>query len=257
MSQRSDLQSVEEFFASLSPPSKAEEGFSGRGKKVARRRGKSVAENKNAKEKEVGEKEKENEKKGLEAGPSMGTDAPQHQRSVSQQMTGQPQMAGVNANLPLDQPFDISSFDITSPSLYQHTQSFDPNYYGNSPQFNQTLHFVSTLPAIDRQMVFGAAYSGFDPVGAQAVDQPSASGMPMDASMGNFPTTNAWEQLDMSTYGFSDAFMNGGGDIGSSAWLLPFNIEPPSFGGSAVDDLGNSALDGMDLTDVPGDPTSG
>jgi hypothetical protein len=253
MSQRSDLQSVEEFFASLSPPSKAEEGFSGRGKKVPRRRGKSVAENKGA----MKEKEVENGKKGVEAGPLTSTEALQHQRSVSQQITEQPQLAGLNANLPLDQPFDISSFDITSPSLYQHSQGFDPNYYGNSPQFNQSLSFVSTLPAIDRQMVFGAAYSGFDPVGAQAVDQPSTSGMPIEDSMGNFASTNPWEQLDMSTYGFSDAFMNGGGDVVSSAWLLPFNIEPPSFRGSAVDDLGNSALDGMDLTDVPGDQTNG
>jgi len=215
-----------------------------------------VAENKKT--------EKDGEKgKGVATTPSTGagsvTDI-QRRGSVSQQLPGQNLSNATNTNLDLNlnQPFDLSTFDITSPSLYQNPQFNDPYTYGGSPtspHFNGNLHFISTLPAIDRQMVFGAAYSGLDQSSNHNTgNQNLSSGvhnLNSDA-LGNFTSTNPWDQLDVTTYGFSDPFGGGGTggmDTSSSAWLLPFNIEPPNFGGS-VEDFGNTALDGMDLSDL-------
>ncbi|OCT53126.1 putative C6 transcription factor [Cladophialophora carrionii] len=265
MSQRSDLQSVEEFFASLSPPSKADDTIGRGNKKVARRRGKSVAENKKA---DKDEKTKEGDKgKGTPstaakgAGPSISGQDSQRRQSMSQTLPDQ-RLSGtagdLNLSINLNQPFDLSSFDITSPSLYQNTQFADPYNYGNSPtspQFGGNLHFLSTLPAIDRQMVYGAAYGGLDPsTSNNNGGQNASSGLNNLGSppIGNFGSTNPWDQLDLTTYGLNDPFAGGHGtmDTSSSAWLLPFNIEPPSFGGSGMEEFGNTALDGMDLSDL-------
>ncbi len=261
MSQRSDLQSVEEFFASLSPPSKADDTIGRGNKKVARRRGKSVAENKKLDKDEKG-KEAEKGKGNAStsgAGPSSSGQDPRRQ-SVSQALPGRTLSStatDLNPNLNLNQPFDLSSFDITSPSLYQNTGFPDPYAYGatpTSPQFGGNLSFISTLPAIDRQMVFGAAYAGLDQSTSNNGNQNTSSGMNLDnsPSLGNFGSTNPWDQLDLTTYGFNDPFAGGGTgmDTSSSAWLLPFNIEPPNFGGSGMEDFGNAALDGMDLSDL-------
>ncbi|KIY00163.1 uncharacterized protein Z520_03848 [Fonsecaea multimorphosa CBS 102226] len=281
MSQRSDLQSVEEFFASLSPPSKAEDGaggLAGRGKKIPRRRGKSVAENKKADKEDKGEKSKGNNNNtsssttaaAAGAGSGAGSSTTelqdsQRRQSVSQQLAGQhlptTSAADLSLNLNLNQPFDLASFDITSPSLYQNAQFSDPYTYGGSPtspHYN-SLSFISTLPAIDRQMVFGAAYAGMDPTGTgggnSGNQNNASSGLNNlnSPSVGNFASTNPWDQLDLTTYGFNDPFAGGGTsgmDTSSSAWLLPFNIEPPNFGGGGLEEFGNSALDGMDLSDL-------
>jgi hypothetical protein len=267
MSQRSDLQSVEEFFASLSPPSKADDALGRGNKKVARKRGKSVAENKKG-DKE--EKSKEGDKgkgnvpisSGTAAGPSMASQDSQRRASMSQGGAADQQQllntAGEDTSMALNtnQPFDLASFDITSPSLYQNTQFSDQYNYTGSPG-NPHIHghypFISTLPAIDRQIVFGAAYGGLDPTSNHG-HQNTSSGLNnlTSPTTGNFGSTNPWDQLDMTTYGFSDPFAGGTGgmDTSSSAWLLPFNIEPPNFGTTGMEDFGNTALDGMDLTDL-------
>ena len=266
MSQRSDLQSVEEFFASLSPPSKADDTLGGRGnKKVARRRGKSVAENKKS---EREEKEKEKGKGpvvDLVAGatPSTADQDPQRRQSMSQTLPGQrlsstAPATDVNFNNQPNQPFDLSSFDITSPSLYHNTQFSEPYNYGNSPTepFGGNLNFISTLPAIDRQMVFGAAYADLNQSGSNnnGGNQNTSSALANinSPAMGNFGSTNPWDQLDLTAYGFNDPFAGGSGgmDTSSSAWLIPFNIEPPNFGGAGMEDFGSTALDGMDLSDL-------
>lgn len=56
----------------------------------------------------------------------------------------------------------------------------------------------------------------------------------------------------MNGFGFNDPLGGGMGmmDTSSSAWLLPFNIEPPNYGG--MEEFGNTALDGMDLNDLAG-----
>lgn len=285
MSQRSDLQSVEEFFASLSPPSKGEDGpgaAGGRGKKVARRRGKSVAENKKGANATAST--------GVTAATGIGTGTATGvggnvgtassvggptvatsgglSADTQRQQQAQPSQPGLHIpvttptgpdlNLNLTHPFNPSDFDITSPTLYHtpqfpggqqvqgHASSNDPyNYHAAG------FPFVSSLPEIDRQMVFGA-YAGLDP----SVASTHGTGALNDnsPSMGQFGASNPWEGLDMGGFGGYGDMHGGMMDTGSSAWLLPFNIEPPSYGN--MEDYGGSALDGMDLGDLAG-PNAG
>lgn len=267
MSQRSDLQSVEEFFASLSPPSKADDGSGGtRGKKIARRRGKSVAENKKS-----GTGGGNATASALSSsGPAIGGATSQHRQPQPQQMQPPPphqqseqQLSDPRAGLNLAQSFNPVEFDIPSPPLYQTprfpggpSQPGDPYTYGSPTSPHLNLHFAPNLPAIDRQMVFGA-YANVDPSshnnpGVSAIDNLNSN----SPSLGNFGSGNPWDQLDINGFGFNDPLAGGTGgmDAGSSAWFLPFNIEPPNYGG--MEDFGNTALDGMDFGDLSG-PTSG
>ncbi|KAK5046937.1 hypothetical protein LTR84_007291 [Exophiala bonariae] len=283
MSQRSDLQSVEEFFASLSPPSKGEDGVGGagsgaggRGKKVARRRGKSVAENKKGSNAtasasatatgtgtgvvgNVGTASGAGATATVSGGLSLDT---QRQQQAQQSQPGLhipgTTPTGPDPNLNLTHPFNPSDFDITSPTLY-HTPQFPggqqvPGHASSNDPYNYHaagFPFVSSLPEIDRQMVFGA-YAGLDP----SVASTHGTGALNDnsPSMGQFGASNPWEGLDMGGFGGYGDMHGGMMDTGSSAWLLPFNIEPPSYGN--LEDYGGSALDGMDLGDLAG-PTAG
>lgn len=279
MSQRSDLQSVEEFFATLSPPSKADDGPGGlRGKKVARRRGKSVVETPGKKAKDIkGEAASAATKDGSKEGPptsnpggagatatvispltpTAAAGTTPHQPSQSSQ--GGHQVHRLSSAAPQDinlaHQFNPSDFDITSPSLYGTAQYGGPQQsqpgndpFGYSSPNNQGFNnfaFASALPQMDRQMVFGA-YAGLDPANA------SGQGLSLNANspMNNFPANNPWDAIDWTGFGgYGD--MNGGSvDMSSSAWLLPFNIEPPSY--SEMGEYGGTALDGMDLSDLGG-----
>ncbi|KIW16020.1 hypothetical protein PV08_06071 [Exophiala spinifera] len=277
MSQRSELQSVEEFFASLSPPSKADDGPGGqRGKKIARRRGKSVAENK---------KDAKGAGKNATAAGSSSIATPTNSAATASAAAGAPISSTSNAGLAaqaqqqqqvrprlssnatevnISQPFNPADFDIASPSLYQTPQiggqsqpttqqgHVDPFGFDNLPHIS--FNWINTLPAIDRQMVFGA-YSGVDP-SSETTHQQSAgldrlddNSTTMDTYGGN---ANPWEQLDLNGYGYNDPLVGGNNmmDTGSSAWLLPFNIEPPNYGSGGMEDFGNTALDGMDFGDM-------
>ncbi|KEF57932.1 uncharacterized protein A1O9_05854 [Exophiala aquamarina CBS 119918] len=291
MSQRSDLQSVEEFFASLSPPSKGEDGpgagqgggpGGARGKKVARKRGKSVAENKkgatatttgaggaggNASASSSGGA-------GGGGGLSSSSDAQRQQQQQQlqlQQQQGQQSQPGIlipvttptgtDLNLNLTHPFNPSDFDITSPTLY-HTPQFSggqqQNQQGPNDPYNynaSAFPFASALPEIDRQMVFGA-YAGLDPSNASTHGGTGALNEQSPSMGGHFgSSSNPWEGIDMGGFGGYGDMHSGMMDTSSSAWLLPFNIEPPSYGN--MEDYGGTALDGMDLGDLAGPAAGG
>jgi hypothetical protein len=304
MSQRSDLQSVEEFFASLSPPSKADEIAQGRGKKVPRRRGKSVAENKKG---NAGAAVGGAGGGGGGAAAQANTPGANSQQSQSQQPSQPshdhqqhiPTTTTTTTAPPLDlhAAFNPTDFEMPSPSLYQfpHTPHPPPpqgqgqnntdaySTYPTDPTPQYNYNFASSLPHIDRQMVFGA-YAGIDPSSTGLHDLSSALG-------GGFGSGNPWDGLDINGFGsggggggsthanagegnghgngngFGDSMGmgtgigSGGMDMSSSAWLLPFNIEPPTYSGgggggmSGLDEYGGSALDGMDLKDFIGADT--
>ena len=229
MSQRSELQSVEEFFATLSPPSKGEEG---KGRK--RRRGKSLAE---------GVKKEGGAQQGQRASVSGGA-RPDVQR---QQSVGGPVRPA--ADLAMAPTFP-TEFDMTttSPTLYQNPQSAastNPLGSGFSPtaSSNFNYNYATPIPNLDRQFVMGA-YAGVDPSTTSAVGMGSGNA---------FGQGNAWDALDtFAGYGTGEGFgMDNGMGSGSSAWFMPFNMEPPNFAGMG-DELGGGALDGMDFNDLGG-----
>jgi hypothetical protein len=71
---------------------------------------------------------------------------------------------------------------------------------------------TNPLPQLDRQMVFGAAYAGMDP------------SQNANAGFGLGDSFNMWDGMEMNAFG-----INGNGWLGqsSTAWMMPFNMEPP------------------------------
>lgn len=158
MSQQAELQSVEEFFASLSPPSKADDGPNR--KKAARKRGKSMAEEK-AKQRgsNAGETNREQSGKARTQSKS-GNDMPPHRQSVTSNSlyprsdrtltqldlsTSELDvpMAGVSAGL--QSGHGNSAFDLTSPTAMLSTASLDspyqfPSMAGPTSNPNQVQH---------------------------------------------------------------------------------------------------------------------
>ena len=99
------------------------------------------------------------------------------------------------------------------------------------------------LPQLDRQLVFGA-YGGMDQsINGQSVldgmgwDGPShGSSSAHRASQ----STNAGEGQPSRTAGSSDAMhVFGHGHEASSAWFMPFNMEPPEIGQEMGGGMGN------------------
>jgi hypothetical protein len=174
MSQQSDLQSVEEFFASLSPPSKADHP-----RKVPRRHGKSVGD----------------ARKPAEPRTDLHDSAQLAHRQQS--LASLAEMAGSNPPYNTQQmiypqdPFEAqATFDLSA-----------GNFYPTNP-----------LPHLDRQMVFGAAYAGMDP----SQNANASFGLGDDFSM--------WGNMEMNALA-----INGNGWLGqsSTAWMMPFNMDPP------------------------------
>ncbi|KAL3423615.1 zinc finger transcription factor 1 [Phlyctema vagabunda] len=104
----------------------------------------------------------------------------------------------------------------TSPvNMYNHNQAA---YYGHDLLLPP--HQQGILPHLDRQLVFGA-YAGMDPSSL--------------SSQNMLDSTHAW---DMQIGG-----MNGFVNEPSSAWFMPFNMEPPEIGQEA--DIFNSMSGGV------------
>ena len=206
MSQRSDLQSVEEFFASLSPPSKELQQ-----RKVSRKRGKSVVENR-AREK----------KEEVQLAPDLG----------QQQQTTAP-TAGMDFNN------NAGAFQTPTqtPTPILNNNAFTPN-----PGFDfspSTTSYSNPLPQLDRALVFGA-YAGIDPSVSAAMPY-SNTNMLWDGS-GNGGGNMALDPSEMD-FGMNMNGMGLGMDMmNSSAWFLPFNMEPPTMTG----DWGVGGLGGFD-----------
>ena len=140
MSQQAELQSVEEFFASLSPPSKADDGPNR--KKLARKRVKSIADEK-AKQRGLSQGDASGKQSGKTRTQSQsGSDIPQHRQSLASNSLYPlsdrtfPQldlstseldvpMSGVSAGLQSGQ--GNSAFDLTSPTILSGA-SLDSSY---------------------------------------------------------------------------------------------------------------------------------
>jgi hypothetical protein len=174
MSQQSDLQSVEEFFASLSPPSKADQP-----RKIPRRHGKSVGDARKLSD--------------LRTDLHDSSQLAQRQQSLASLVEMSSSNLPYNAQqmiYPQD-PFEAqANFDLSA-----------GNFYPTNP-----------LPQLDRQMVFGAAYAGMDP------------SQNANAGFGLGDSFNMWDGMEMNAFG-----INGNGWLGqsSTAWMMPFNMEPP------------------------------
>lgn len=89
------------------------------------------------------------------------------------------------------------------------------NMFPQPPFYGQDLfiptHSQGIMPQLDRQLVFGA-YAGMDP---------NSHGMNEHNNMMNH---GSWDMVGMNNSYNAD---------GSSAWFMPFNMEPPELGQDA------------------------
>jgi hypothetical protein len=199
LGQKSDLQTVEDFFSKLSPPSRAAHVQSQQAKKNAKKRRASKSEKQAAAD------------ANNQQGPSADIAALQQQALQNQQMLaaqGFPDgMAGIRQH------------SIAFPPGYQQP----PNPLLNSPP----QHMLSQL---DRQMVLNS-YAGIDPAAAQAFQQQHHAHM-MDQS-GNLDPFNLDAFSGMQSNGNGNlAGSSTGVSWGdpSTAWFMPFNMDPPTIG---------------------------
>lgn len=216
ITKRPDLQSVEEFFASLSPPSKNEST-----KKVARRNVKKATETKTHQS---------------SAHPPPVSSPRQHQHRQSQPRPNPPQLQNLAPSL-TSQPRNLTpttaecvSSPPPPPQLYQSQQTPQTatfNIPSQNFEFNPATFFpTNSLSQLDRQLVFGA-YAGMD--GA-------FNHNPLNSAGGGY---DMWEGMDMNTHQFGNTGIGGGGECvegtmephePSPAWFMPFNMNPPQIG---------------------------
>lgn len=205
LSHGKDLQSVEDFFHTQSPPSRSTQ---------PRKPGK-----KNAK---------------IASQPE--DRLPQHQLQQPDFHTN-PAHQGM---LPLaisQPPVDPSAFVGRPPQLYpQPCNNSFPQAYDMLPL--STPANTALLPQLDRHLVYGA-YAGNDATGSSSASALSAltSGLqdPQSNQQGmNDPTNSMWDNpLDLSPQTQQQMLSSGEymGDLQTSAWFMPFNLNPPEIGG--------------------------
>ncbi|KAF2463589.1 uncharacterized protein BDR25DRAFT_307642 [Lindgomyces ingoldianus] len=179
LGQKSDLQSVEEFFASLSPPSRAEQQ-----RKMARKnKSKSVSK--------------------ADVPTSQASEAAKIQPQTQQIHPSHLQQQMGHMQIPQD-PMDTSAFDPAYFSQANPQQSFIPDF----PQHQHPQPHVPMLSTSPTSLI-----------SPHQMDVSSYSDIP--------PHSNA-----ASFWGIQPVGLGGNGYFSdpSTAWFLPFNMEPPTLG---------------------------
>lgn len=205
-----DLQSVEDFFHTQSPPFRSAQ---------PRKSGK-----KNAK------------------AASQAEDRPPQQLQQPDSHTNAAQQGMIPH--PMSQPpMDPSAFVGHPPQLYPQpcTNSY-PQTFDMLPL--STPANTSLLPQLDRHLVYGA-YASNESTGSSSASALNAlTNDPQDPQTHqhglNDPATSMWDNpLDLSPQTQQHLLGPGGymGDLQTSAWFMPFNLNPPEIGGEG-DELG-------------------
>lgn len=252
LGQKSDLQSVEEFFSKLSPPSKA-----GQQKKAARkRRTKSEAQNTQH--------------------PDAAATQDQQMQQVSQVLQQQQQQQHPAIPMPnLDAAMLDSAYGSNLNFNPSAAQSFPPGLSPampllqaqNQQQQQRYQQHPGVLSQLDRHMVL-SSYAGVDPSTNPSFNMNQTAADPSNAL--NTLDANPFD-LDMNNaFNFAPAW------DASDSWFMPFNMEPPNtlgddtgfFGSTGYDfaglgmqgfgDLGGPLDAGLEALDhVPHNPTLG
>ncbi len=228
MRQRSDLQSVEEFFASLSPPSKTAPT-----RKVSRRQTKKASDVKshmtpqNPSQTSTLAQQQQQQQQPKQRRQSQSRPRPLLLQNLAPQTSHPPTFSSTSTD-----------YMSNSPQQLYQTQTPQSSTFNLAPQpfdFHASTSFFPThsLHQLDRQLVFGA-YSGMDGTmdgNTSAVDLPGGSG-----------GYNMWGSVDMNVVAGFGNIGEGGGEMSSgvsggmevpdstSAWFMPFNMDPPPIG---------------------------
>lgn len=245
MSQQAELQSVEEFFASLSPPSKADDGPMR--KKPARRRGKSIVEEKAKKDANQADTNRKQSGK-IRTQSQSGGDIPTHRHSLPSNSLYPPAdhafpqldmstseldvpMSGVSAGLQSGQ--GNSAFDLASPTTVLPAATLDSSY-----QF-PPMSGPTSNPKQQHQKP--QSQSGLSPFEYTSPSSSNTGSNPNNpASMNfNFNYTSAVPQLDRQMvyggYAGIDPSTSGSTNALNNINNLDFWSNPWDAGGAQID----------------------
>ena len=152
------------------------------------------------------------------------------------QQLGYPTTAAQQGMLPLPPPDTQSPLN---PSVFpQHTPQLYPQPCNNSYPQSYDLLPLSTpantalLPQLDRHLVYGA-YAGNDPTGASSASALNAMTQSHHDPSSQGLSDQMWDNpLNLSPQTQQQMLSSGGyrGDLQTSAWFMPFNLNPPELG---------------------------
>lgn len=192
LGQKSDLQSVEEFFSKLSPPSRATvtQDKQTQNRKMAKRRH-SKAQSKSSVSASQPSQQQQQQEVALD-----------HDRrpSVEEMMAAQ-------------------AFQSNMGNLSQQSTAFPPGFQPPPNPLLLTPPQQQMMSQLDRQMVLNS-YAGINPSGLNTLASNSNSSAILD------PTLDSFNFQSMPNGGVNNSFW---GDP-SSAWFMPFNMDPPAIG---------------------------
>ncbi|KAF2092238.1 hypothetical protein K490DRAFT_32867 [Saccharata proteae CBS 121410] len=208
LGQKSDLQSVEEFFASLSPPSKAE-AQSKRPRKG--RHAKSASHSQPPPPTSAPNPSASTGTTTMQPSPS-ALQAPQLPQQHAHQL---PQNLAPGLSLPHQQQQPLDPYNPNSFFSPHQNHAFPPDF---APDFS-TLH-QHPLTQLDRQMVLQS----------YANNAPAANLNPFNLDIGGLNTAMNLQ----GGAGAGGAGAAGGWGDPSTAWFMPFNMEPPEMVGDEV-----------------------
>ncbi|KAI9736618.1 MAG: hypothetical protein M1834_000822 [Cirrosporium novae-zelandiae] len=232
MSQKSDLQSVEDFFRSLSPPSKSDQNLRKTTKRVAKRRISTTQ---------------------TQSATKLETTKQQPPSVLPQQHPPRPQPQPFPSSLPPSDPSSLLTAYQTpslSNSLFQQNsqiQAQNPQPLFNPPPTSTFPDFYppgqpSTIPQLDRHLVYGG-FSGMESAAPLNSHQHlNAAFFVGDLNLDGTTTDNS-NSGDGGNSGLAaaSAFWN----EPSSAYFTPFNMDPPPL--SAVDGRNEDLWGGLGL----------
>ncbi|RMY68878.1 hypothetical protein D0863_06825 [Hortaea werneckii] len=265
LGQKSDLQTVEEFFSKLSPPSRSAQT---QGQQAAaqkkystkkRRASKSAAANANG----------SSQGRGAQQQPRQ-QQQPQQQQQMSQEQQQQDNLQNTQHSFGSQQMqqghmiHDLAHLDAMNHQQAGFTPGFQPAQnplYSGPPQ--------QLLTQLDRQMVMDS-YAGLDQLSQryraqQALHNQQQQNMPDGPGGGNFNdpfNLDAFSNYAPPNSSGAGTNNNGGGGPGgfwgdpSTAWFMPFNMEPPSVGDDSnlFANTGNASFDWANFgAGLPGD----
>jgi hypothetical protein len=223
LGQKSDLQSVEEFFASLSPATKAAQLR----KQARRAKGKKQAE--------------ENARARTDAAQPLTLDAANQPPNLLLNPAGQPLSAAA-----LQASYGINGTGLSGAQNYNLLDNHNP------------LIQPPMLSQLDRHLVL-SSYAGMDPASAASISTTinDAQQQMDDASAAFVAGTGG----DFDLWNVNAMEWGGLGADASTAWFMPFNLDPPTVGGQGLspDEVfgggGGFALGKFDFGGMDIDPT--
>ena len=211
LGQQSDLQTVEEFFSKLSPPSRAMANPVSQKARKSRKKQDAKSDNKTASAAAPNQQGSDDKTAGqhqqmLQPQQQVAPSLPQNPHQLQQQHQQQQQMS--NNNLGQQQQF-AQPYNVG-----QHSTAFPPGFQSApNPLLMPQQHGI--MSQLDRHMVL-SSYAGGDQNPGTNINPMMDGGVSMDQT--NY--AGGFSAMANSNSGFW-------GDP-SSAWFMPFNMDPPT-----------------------------